>query len=75
VRAAIGPDTGEFNQLGDLPPAAGDVLRKALALGADKRYQTAREFARDLAGRFTAGRTELADLMATLFPELKRESR
>ncbi len=75
VRAAIGPDSAEFNQLGDLPPAAGDVLRKALTLDADKRYQSAREFARDLAGRFTAGRTELADLMATLFPELKRESR
>ena len=75
VKAAIGPDGAEFNQLGDLPPAAGDVLRKALTLDADKRYQSAREFARDLAGRFTAGRTELADLMATLFPELKRESR
>ena len=75
VRAAIGPDSAEFNQLGELPPAAGDVLRKALTLDAGKRYQTAREFARDLAGRFTAGRNELADLMATLFPELKRESR
>jgi serine/threonine protein kinase len=75
VRAATGPDSAEFNQLGELPPVAADVLRKALALDADKRYQNAREFARDLAGRFTAGRTELADLMATLFPELKRESR
>jgi eukaryotic-like serine/threonine-protein kinase len=75
VRAATGPDRGELDQLGELPPVAADVLRKALALDADKRYQTAREFARDLAGRFTAGRTELADLMATLFPELKRESR
>jgi hypothetical protein len=49
---------------------AGDVLRKALAFAADKRYQSAREFARDLAGGFTAGRNDLADLMATLFPEL-----
>ena len=40
-----------------------------------KRYQSAREFARDLAGHFTAGRNELADLMDTLFPELRREAR
>ena len=75
VRAAIGPDSAEFKQLGELPPIAGDVLRKALALDADKRHQSAREFARDLAGHFTAGRSELADLMSTLFPELKREAR
>ena len=75
VRAAIGPDNAEFNQLGELPPVAGDVLRKALALDTDKRYQSAREFARDLAGHFTAGRSELADLMSALFPELKREAR
>ena len=53
---------------------AADVLKKALALDPDKRYQTAREFARDLAGHFTAGRSELADLMDTLFPELRREA-
>ena len=75
VRAAIGPDSAEFIQLGELPPIAGDVLRRALALDADKRYQSAREFGRDLAGHFTAGRSELADLMATLFPDLKRETR
>jgi hypothetical protein len=51
------------------------VLRKALALDPDQRYQTAREFARDLAGHFTAGRSELAGLMDTLFPELGREQR
>ena len=51
------------------------MLRKALALEAGKRYQSAREFARDLAGHFTAGRNELADLMDTLFPELRREAR
>src|SRR6185295_11929716 len=74
VRAAIGPASTEFNQLGELPPMAADVLRKALALDAGKRYQNAREFARDLAGHFTHGRGELADLMDTLFPELRREA-
>jgi len=75
VRAAIGPAESEFNQLGELPPIAADVLRKALALDPGKRYQNAREFAHDLAGHFTAGRNELADLMDTLFPELRREGR
>jgi eukaryotic-like serine/threonine-protein kinase len=75
VRAASGPAVAEFNQLAELPPMAADVLKKALALEPDRRYQTAREFARDLAGHFTAGRSELADLMETLFPELRREAR
>jgi serine/threonine-protein kinase len=75
VRAAIGPASTEVNQLAELPPIAADVLKKALALDVGKRYQTAREFARDLAGHFTQGRSELADLMDTLFPELRREAR
>jgi eukaryotic-like serine/threonine-protein kinase len=75
VRAATGPASPEFNQLAELPPIAADVLRKALALDPSQRYQTAREFARDLAGHFTAGRSELADLMDTLFPELRQEQR
>ena len=75
VRAAIGPAISEFNQLDELPPIAAGVLKKALALDPGQRYQSAREFGRDLAGHFTAGRTELADLMETLFPELRREIR
>jgi serine/threonine protein kinase len=75
VRAAMGPAHAEFNQMAELPPIANDVLKKALALDAGKRYQNAREFMRDLAGHFTAGRSELADMMDTLFPELRREPR
>jgi serine/threonine-protein kinase len=75
VKAASGPAAPEFEQLAALPPIAADVLRRALALEPGKRYQSAREFARELAGHFTAGRSELADLMETLFPELRREAR
>ena len=75
ARAAIGPELSEFTQLGQIPPLAADVLRKGLSLDPAQRYQTAREFARDLAGHFTAGRSELSDLMETLFPELVREVR
>jgi hypothetical protein len=75
VKAASGPAPREYDQVAALPPIVADVLRKALALDAGNRYQTAREFARDLAGHFTAGRSELADLMNTLFPELRRETR
>ena len=67
VKAASGPAATEFDQLAALPPIAADVLRKAPALEPGKRYQSARELARDLAGHFTAGRSELADLMDTLF--------
>ena len=75
ARAAIGPTLSEFKQLGQIPPLAADVLRKGLSLDPAQRYQTAREFARDLAGHFTSGRSELSDLMETLFPELVREVR
>jgi hypothetical protein len=75
VRAAIGPAMSEFTQLDGLPPVASEVLRRALSLEPSKRYQSSREFARDLAGHFTAGRNELGDLMDALFPELRREER
>jgi serine/threonine protein kinase len=75
ARAAIGPTLSEFTQMDQIPPLAADVLRKGLSLDPAKRYQTAREFARDLAGHFTQGRSELSDLMESLFPELAREVR
>jgi hypothetical protein len=75
VKAAIGPATTEFVQLGELPPAAAGVLKKALALEPGDRYPDARAFARELEGHFSSGRTELASLIDTLFPELRRQAR
>jgi hypothetical protein len=75
VRAAIGPAMSEFAQIDELPPMAATVLRRALSLDPAQRYQNAREFARDLAGHFTIGRAELADLMEGLFPEMRKEGR
>jgi serine/threonine protein kinase len=74
VRAAVGPAMSEFTLMDELPQMAATVLRKALSLDPTKRYQNAREFARDLTGHFTSGRAELSDLMDTLFPELKRDA-
>jgi serine/threonine-protein kinase len=75
ARAGIGPTLSEFTQMDQIPPLTAEVLRKGLSLDPAKRYQTAREFARDLAGHFTQGRSELSDLMESLFPELAREVR
>jgi serine/threonine-protein kinase len=75
MRAAAGPAASDLLQLDKVPPAAIGILRRALALDPGQRYQTAREFARDLEGYFTSGRAELADLMTTLFPDRRREPR
>jgi len=75
VRAAIGPAMSEFTQLDELPPPAAAVLKRALSLDPAQRYQSAREFARDLSGQVTAGRSELADLMESLFPDLRKDGR
>jgi tRNA A-37 threonylcarbamoyl transferase component Bud32 len=75
MRAAAGPSAADLIQMEKVPPAAASVLRRALASDPNERYQTAREFARDLAGYFTSGRSELSDLMSTLFPDRRREAR
>ncbi len=63
VRAAVGPVTEQFRQLADLPPQAGTILGKALALDPAERFQSAAEFARALRSLGTAGKTDLAGLM------------
>jgi hypothetical protein len=75
MRAAAGPGAPELVQMDKVPAAAAAVLRRALSLDPDQRYQDAREFARDVAGYFTTGRGELSDLMSHLFPDHRRDAR
>jgi hypothetical protein len=74
MRAATGPSTGELIRM-EVPPEAARVLKRALAVDPADRYQSARDFARDLAPHFDSGRVELGDIMVQLFPEQRREAR
>ena len=69
MRAAVGPVTEQFRQLQELPPEAGAILDRALALDPAARFQSAAEFAAALRGLVGGGRTELAKLMATFYAE------
>jgi tRNA A-37 threonylcarbamoyl transferase component Bud32 len=75
LRAAAGPAELELEQINQIPPIAAEVIRKALAVDPAARYQTARDFARDLVGHYTGRRGELSDLMGELFPDQQRASR
>ena len=72
LRAAAGPALAEFSQIDQIPPLAANAIRRAVAPNQDDRYQSAQEFARDLIGHYTGGRSELADLMNELFPQETR---
>ena len=69
MRAAVGPVTEQFRLLQELPPEAGAILDRALALDPAARFQSAAEFAAALRGLVGGGRTELARLMATFYAE------
>jgi hypothetical protein len=69
MRAAVGPVTEQFEQLRDLPPEAGAILNKALALDPARRYQGAAEFARALRPLATSGKTDLAQLMQAFYAD------
>jgi serine/threonine protein kinase len=72
VRAAVGPATQQFQAIETLPPQSVHILSKALMLDPNLRYQTAAEFARELAPLIPGMKGELARLMAELFPEGRR---
>jgi hypothetical protein len=72
VRAAVGPATQQFQAIETLPPQSVHILSKALMLDPNLRYQTAAEFARELAPLIPGMKGELARLMDQLFPEGRR---
>ena len=69
VRAAVGPVTEQFRRLADLPPEAGPILNRALALDPAGRFQSAAEFARALRGLTIASKTDLTQLMQSYYAE------
>jgi len=71
LRAAVGPATAQFGQIDRLALPAAKVLRRALALEATARYQSASDFARDLSIEM-CDRGKLGALMDHLFPPNER---
>jgi len=74
-RAACGPGPDELEGISRIQPPGQAILRKALAIDPAERYQTAEEFAADLAPHVTGMKGEAASLMELLFgEELRREA-
>jgi DNA-binding transcriptional regulator YbjK len=71
IRAAVGPDTAQFGQIGQLAPIAARVLGNALGTNPAERYATASDFARDVAPH-VAARGELVALIDQVFPSAER---
>ena len=69
VRAATGPSLVELGLVDTLPGAAGPILRRALEVRPDDRFQTAREFREAIAPHLGTGGTELASLIHHLFAD------
>jgi hypothetical protein len=71
LNAADGRMTGQLAVIDDLPLPAAQILRRALAVDPDQRYQNATAFALDLVPHMGT-RAELGQLMDILFPVEKR---
>jgi len=67
LRAAVGPATAQFGQIGMLEPVAAEVLRRALAVDPTQRYDNAAIFARDVT-EHAGTRGELLALIDAVFP-------
>jgi hypothetical protein len=74
VRAAVGPATAQFQAIETLPEQSVPILSKALMLDPAHRYQSAGEFARELAPMIHGVKGELARLMEQLFPDARRST-
>jgi hypothetical protein len=67
MRAALGPGTEELEQIAGLPAPLPEILRRALAIDPDQRYQTAQEFAQALSPYIEGGAGEAAGVVQLLF--------
>jgi len=66
-RAAGGLLRDDFVRIRDLPDPAPQILERALALDPSERFQSAAEFADELAIHMGGGRASVANLMRELF--------
>jgi hypothetical protein len=74
-KAATGPTDKDWDEIRRLPGPAAEILGRALTADRKHRYQSAAEFARDLAPHLTQKKSEAAALMLVLFGEdLRREA-
>jgi tRNA A-37 threonylcarbamoyl transferase component Bud32 len=69
VRAGRGPTGEDLRRIARLPAPLPDLLRRALAIEPEDRYQTAADFRRALAMHIDGGQAELAAALAHAFRE------
>ena len=74
-KAASGPTPKDWEAIYQLPHPAPEIFARALSVDASRRYQSAAEFAHDLAPHINGVKAEAASLMQILFgDELRREA-
>jgi hypothetical protein len=73
LQAASGPTPEDMTKV-SAHPVVSRVLRRALAVDPTQRYQSAAEFAADIAHHLTGGKTEAATIVQQLFGEELRAS-
>jgi serine/threonine protein kinase len=72
-KAARGPTEEDLLRIAALPEPAASILAKALSLEANERFQSASEFADQLAAFIGGGKTQAANLVQLLFGEELRK--
>jgi serine/threonine-protein kinase len=74
-KAASGPTPKDWEAIYQLPQPAPEIFARALSVDPARRYQSAAEFAQDLAPHINGVKAEAASLMQILFgDELRREA-
>ena len=69
VKAATGPAAEELERIAALPAPAADIVRRALEIDPNKRFQSAGDFAAAVAPLVAGAPAEAARLMKELFTE------